>query len=239
MGRAPPCSPCSDSSLRWRASLRSTSSDPLSLLSPSAPLHLPPPSVCQLPVNQSHPTPSYATLRHAKPQDPIELEARAFVWYYMSSPDIPEELQNNDDDVKAACEELRKAQESFKETHKAYARLRKERKDPASVKLRIEEQGREKQQLADRVEQIKNKVTGKMSPGELAPLKADAERITRAQENAEGIKLSMDKQRAWLDEQKQRNGSTAARLRELKGIAQSGSAEALIRQLKEEVTQLR
>lgn len=138
-----------------------------------------------------------------------------------------------------AFQALRDAQERFTETHRAFAKLREARRDPKSIRERIGEQEKEMQQLADRVEQIRNKVTGKMAPGELAPLRADAERITRAQEAGEGIKLSMEKQRAWLDEQKEKSGSAAARLRELKGIAASGSADALIRQLKEEVAQLR
>lgn len=147
------------------------------------------------------------------------------------SPDPP--------DVAMAWQTLREAQERFMETHRAYANLRKARKDPKSVRERIQEQEKETQQLADRVQQIKNKVTSKMSQGELAPLRMDAEKITRAQVESEGIKASMEKQRALIDEHKQRYGSTAARLRELKGIAASGSAEALIRQLKEEVAQLR
>ncbi|MEW5311643.1 MAG: hypothetical protein WDW38_003340 [Sanguina aurantia] len=102
----------------------------------------------------------YPILKWVVPQ-PQVLEKRAFIGYYLSMPDMPEEF-NFDPDVMEVKEEIKQLQLHFVELHRSSDGVKALTKDTQAVKVKIKGLEEEKERLTDKVERARQQATTRL-----------------------------------------------------------------------------
>ncbi|GAX78455.1 hypothetical protein CEUSTIGMA_g5895.t1 [Chlamydomonas eustigma] len=176
----------------------------------------------------------YGILKWVVPQ-PEELQKKAFVGFYLTFPDMPEEL-NYDGDIMELKEEIKALQQQFIEVHKANEGVKAAVKDSTDMKKRIKGLEDEKERLTDKVAKAKaqvDKIQDKASYMDVCSS------LRKQQDEEVNLSIQMQDQNKKLEKADDQLRKVNARLRELQASNQEGSATKIFDRLNEEVTSLR
>ncbi|PNW70526.1 hypothetical protein CHLRE_17g723600v5 [Chlamydomonas reinhardtii] len=176
----------------------------------------------------------YQILRWVVPQAQL-LEKRAFVGYYLSFPDMPEEF-NFDPDIMELKEEIKAMQQEFIELHKSSDAIKTLSKDTQALKNKIKSLEEEKERLGEKVERAKgavDKLPDRSSYMEVCT------NLRKQQDEEVNLSTAIQTQRALQEKAEASYHRAAARLRELQTSYQEGSAGKLLETLNEDVKNLR
>ncbi|GFR42598.1 hypothetical protein Agub_g3529 [Astrephomene gubernaculifera] len=176
----------------------------------------------------------YQILRWVVPQ-PQLLEKRAFVGYYLSFPDMPEEF-NFDPDIMELKEEIKGMQQEFIELHKSSDAIKNLSKDTLALKNKIKSLEEERERLGEKVERAKaavDKLPDRSSYMEVCT------NLRKQQDEEVNLSTAIQTQKGLLEKAEGNYHRAAARLRELQLSYQEGSAAKLLETLNEDVKNLR
>mmetsp|Transcript_9266 Transcript_9266/g.19811 ORF Transcript_9266/g.19811 Transcript_9266/m.19811 type:complete len:706 (+) Transcript_9266:158-2275(+) len=176
----------------------------------------------------------YGILKWVVPQ-PQVLEKRAFVGYYLSFPDMPDEF-NYDADIMELKEEIKSLQQDFIEVHKANDSVKSLNKDTQAVKAKIKSLEEEKERLSEKVERAKSqvdKVPDKQTYMDVCTA------LRKQQDEEVNLSTQLQTQKQLQEKAEGSYHKVNARLRELQSSYQEGSAAKLLDTLKEDVNNLR
>ncbi|EFJ53072.1 hypothetical protein VOLCADRAFT_78702 [Volvox carteri f. nagariensis] len=176
----------------------------------------------------------YQILRWVVPQ-PQLLEKRAFVGYYLSFPDMPEEF-NFDPDIMELKEEIKGMQQEFIELHKNSDAIKNLSKDTQALKNKIKSLEEEKERLGEKVERAKgavDKLPDRSSYMEVCT------NLRKQQDEEVNLSTAIQTQKALHEKAEAAYHRAAARLRELQLSYQEGSATKLLETLAEDVKNVR
>lgn len=177
----------------------------------------------------------YPILKWVLPQS-AQLEKRAVVGYYLSSPEMPEDL-NFDPDVMELKDDIRTLQAEFVEVHKAAEAARAVNKDAQALRNKIKQLEEEKERLADKVERAKGQVAG---VHDRAALLEVCSALRRQQDEQISLSGQLSSQAAALEKAEAARHKVAARLRELTASSSAdASPEVMLAALREDVAALR
>lgn len=166
------------------------------------------------------------------------LEKRAFVGYYLSEVQVPQELFS-DQDIMELHQEQKAYQAQFIESHKHLDALKNANKDPVVFKDRIGALERERENLRDRIQEKKQRVQ-KLCPAEQLTEYVEFAQLLRAQKfQFEDDAANMQKEHERLEEAKMKFNKASTKLREVHASSSDGSPAALLAALREEAQQNR
>ncbi|KAG2490551.1 hypothetical protein HYH03_010945 [Edaphochlamys debaryana] len=176
----------------------------------------------------------YQILRWVVPQ-PQLLEKRAFVGYYLSFPDMPEEF-NFDPEIMELKEEIKNMQIEFIELHKSSDAIKTLSKDTQALKNKIKNLEEEKERLGEKVERAKaavDKLPDRSSYMDVCTA------LRKQQDEEVSLSQAIGTQKSLQEKAEGNYHRAAARLRELQLSYQEGSAQKLLETLSEDVKNLR
>mmetsp|Transcript_34028 Transcript_34028/g.47153 ORF Transcript_34028/g.47153 Transcript_34028/m.47153 type:complete len:678 (+) Transcript_34028:128-2161(+) len=179
----------------------------------------------------------YPVLRWVLPQLEM-LKKRAFVGYYLSPVPLPEELKH-DEEVQELHITIEELKGEFINLHKEIEGLRKDAKDPNSMKqsnLSLEE---EKEQLNAKISSTKAKVHQRVEGAELATLQELSTALRKQQEEELELQSTMRREKERLEAAESKYQRSNTRMREIRANMQDGSAGSILSQLIEETNQNR
>ncbi|MEW5299244.1 MAG: hypothetical protein WDW36_002278 [Sanguina aurantia] len=176
----------------------------------------------------------YPILKWVVPQ-PQVLEKRAFIGYYLSMPDMPEEF-NFDPDVMEVKEEIKQLQLHFVELHRSSDGVKALTKDTQAVKVKIKGLEEEKERLTDKVERARQQVERVPDKGSYIEVCASL----RKQQDSEVAQANqIATQRQNLQKQEGVYNKATTRLREMQSSFQEGSAGRVLETIASDVNSLR
>lgn len=176
----------------------------------------------------------YPILKWVVPQ-PQQLEKRAFVGYYLSFPDMPEEL-NFDPEIMDLKEEIKRYHQEFVDVHKNSEQVKNLNRDTATLKSRIKQLEEERQKLEEKVQKAKTQV--EKIPDMMQYM--DVCKALRKQTDEEVyLSQQLEIQKQQLDKAEVSHSKVASRLRELQASAVEGSSTKLLEALQEDVNNLK
>lgn len=176
----------------------------------------------------------YTILKWVVPQ-PQELQKRAFVGYYLSFPDMPEEF-NYDGDIMELKEEIKTLQQQFIEVHKSNEAVKSLNKDTTQMKKKIKSLEEEKERLDDKVKKAKaqvDKIADRQNYMDVCSA------LRKQQDEEVNVSMQMTDQKKKLEKAEAAYLKVNARLRDLQSSYQEGSAAKLLETLTEDVGNLR
>lgn len=176
----------------------------------------------------------FMVLKWVLPQ-PAELQKRAFVGYYLSFPDLPEEL-NYDGDVMELKEEIKGMQQQFIEMHKASESVKNLTANTSDMKKKIKQLEEEKERLEDKVAKAKSQVD---KIADKANYMDVCSALRKQQDEEVNLSTQMQDQKKKLEKSEAALHKVNARLRELSSSYQEGSASKLLETVAEDVGSLR
>eukprot|EP00798_Chlamydomonas_sp_ICE-L_P015561 gene15561-21655_t len=163
------------------------------------------------------------------------LEKRAFVGYYLSFPDMPEEF-NFDPDIMELKDEIKNLQAQFIETHKANETVKSLNRDTQALKARIKSLEEEKERLGEKVDRAHKQV-------EKVPDRQNymdvCSSLRKQQDEEVNLSMSLQTQKLQLEKTAGSYHKVSARLKEMSSSYQEGSGSKLLQSLNEDVNNLR
>jgi intraflagellar transport protein 81 len=166
------------------------------------------------------------------------LRKRAYLAKFMVNLEVPEEFLR-DEQVYEYFQQYKELQSQFKATHIHMEQVRQEHLDPASMQIEVAQLEAEKDQLAQKIKQIKDR-TGKDESFQ-AILQVTS-MLRKEQEEEARLAEKLEEQRLQLENVEQQYISEMSRLRELREAQNNeheSSAEVMLKLLRNEVGKMR
>ncbi|QDZ19462.1 intraflagellar transport protein 81 [Chloropicon primus] len=164
------------------------------------------------------------------------LGERAFVGYYLSDIQLPEDLLN-DYDCLEIRQQIKVLQSEFVEKHKMVSEKRKSGQDPSTVKKAIAKLEQEKELLHKKIDKTTTKVKSKVHRERLDELREVCSALRRQQDEETYLKSAMEQQHFQFQVAEEKYNAAVTRLQEIKQSLSSSeisSPESLLSQLQEE-----
>lgn len=174
----------------------------------------------------------YPVLKWVLPQ--VEgLKKRAFVGYYLSKVQVPEELLHDGDaqELQSAIEAM---QAEFIAVHKELEAMRETSAQPATLQRRLAQLEEERDQLGSKIQSTKAKVNGKVSGPRLEQLTELSSALRREREREVELQSTLRKERERLVLAEEKYHKTRARMQTLQATSKDGSAAAALAQVTHE-----
>eukprot|EP00879_Flechtneria_rotunda_P024027 GHRR01025449.1.p1 GENE.GHRR01025449.1~~GHRR01025449.1.p1 ORF type:complete len:555 (+),score=232.10 GHRR01025449.1:142-1806(+) len=168
------------------------------------------------------------------------LEKRAFVGYYLSFPDMPDEL-SYDPDVMELKEVIKGLQGEFIEAHKALDAAQQEVKDLPQLRSLIKQMEEEKERLGEKVDRAANQATALPDASNYRDI---CVALRQEHDREVAISQQLQAQQQQLDRAEANHQRSAGRLREMEQhLAVQGGLEAdaskMLEVLQDDVARLR
>ena len=164
-----------------------------------------------------------------------QIGERAFVGYYLSDIQLPDDLLN-DYDCMEIRQQIKVLQGSFVENHKLVSERRKTGQDPNTVKKSIAKLEQEQELLHKKIDKTTTKVKSKVHRERLDELREVCSALRRQQDEEVYLRSAMEQQHFQFQVAEEKYNAAVTRLQEIKQSLSSevSSPESLLMSLQEE-----
>ncbi|GMH37032.1 hypothetical protein BSKO_04905 [Bryopsis sp. KO-2023] len=176
----------------------------------------------------------YPVLKWVLPQHK-QLQKRAFVGYYLSFPDMPDEMLH-DPDIMALREEVVAYQQEFIELHKESERVKDINRDPLAVKQKIKQQEEERGRLQMLIKRASQKVEGVAN---LEELQVECTALQKHQDMKITLATQVVQQKQALEKSRADHLKASRKIKEMKSGMGSNDHGQILKSLMEEANSVK